>query len=351
MNLHRRCHHHRRHHRRRRHLIIIVVIVVALIIIVIIVTVIIVVVVTTSLSSSSLSSSTADGCYFPGNATEDPPLAGRRRRPTSSPLLEDERDPADPCFVTGHLDLSKNWYGYLAVMNMQSVGGKLFYRFVYPENACCVKILLYLQEQMDKLRANMNCLQFTSVSFNALVLGAASQYILHGFWESNSRNCDKQAVLDAMSPQVITLSPSIPSSGCSVNRSVIGGVRMIECSSGRMLQSARARHWYVAAVSCGSPTGLNLRYSMLIYGHVGRCPKDYSAPAVAVVARPSSWALIVNRASAFSSYFRENTPGSPYLADTNQSEIMQMRWLKIYVAIVTCRPLLAPPQCHEDAFE
>jgi len=92
------------------------------------------------------------------NSTEETPVLGRSR-PAPPPLSEDERDPSDPCFVTGHLDLSKNWYGYLAIMNMQSVGGKLFYRFIYPEHSCCIKILLYLQEQMDRLRANMNCLQ------------------------------------------------------------------------------------------------------------------------------------------------------------------------------------------------
>ena len=94
--------------------------------------------------------STANGCDFPTNVTEDP----------APPLSPDyERDPADPCFVTGHLELSRNWYGYMAIINMQSIGGKLFYRFVYPEHTCCIKILLYLQEQMDRLRANMNCLQ------------------------------------------------------------------------------------------------------------------------------------------------------------------------------------------------
>ena len=156
-------------------------------------------------------------------------------------LEEDEADSA-PCVVTGHLAQSVNWFGYLAKFQLRTPGGRIYYRFVYPEDRCCIKIIFYLEEQVLGLRARMNCLQ-------------------------------KQAMVDPGSRQVILLSPTDTTAGCVSNKTD-NGVRVIECTSGRVLKSNEDRTWYIAASSCGSPTGLNIRYSFVAYGHKGKCPEQ-----------------------------------------------------------------------------
>ena len=114
---------------------------------------------------------------------------------------------------------------------------------MYPEHKCCVKIILYLEEQVASLRARMNCLQ-------------------------------KQSIVDPTSPQVITLTPSVDASGCTSNRTDENGHRLIECNSGRILRSDIDRSWYIGASSCGSPSGLDLHYSIILYGYKGECPES-----------------------------------------------------------------------------
>lgn len=79
-------------------------------------------------------------------------------------------------------------------------------------------------------------------------------------------------MVDPRSRQVILLSPTDSSSGCVSNKTE-NGIRVIECTSGRVLRSNEDRSWYIAASSCGSPTGLDLQYSFVAYGHVGDCPE------------------------------------------------------------------------------
>ena len=162
-------------------------------------------------------------------------------------MREEAEGSNEPCVINGHLMKSANWYGYLATLRLRASGGRFYYRFIYPEDRCCTKILLYLEEQVLGLRARMNCLQ-------------------------------KQSLVDPSSRQVITLSPSVRSSGCLGNRTQ-NGVRVIECTSGRILKSAEDRVWYIAASSCGSPTGLDLRYSFVVYGYLGSCPESTTGGA------------------------------------------------------------------------
>ena len=85
-----------------------------------------------------------------------------------------------------------------------------------------------------------------------------------------------QSVLDPTSPQMITLSPNSPSSGCKVNVTN-SGERIIDCFSGRILSSDIERNWYIAVSSCGSPDGMQFSYSMYVYGWVAMesLPGDY----------------------------------------------------------------------------
>ena len=168
-------------------------------------------------------------------------------------LLEEDQDEVDsePCIMTGHLAKSVNWFGYLATFKFRASGGRVYYRFVYPEDRCCIKIIFYLEEQVLGLRARMNCLQ-------------------------------KQSMVDPGSRQVILLSPSDTSAGCVSNKTD-NGVRVIECTSGRVLKSNEDRAWYIAASSCGSPTGLDLQYSFVAYGHKGKCPEPTTTSGTAAL--------------------------------------------------------------------
>ena len=130
-------------------------------------------------------------------------------------------------------------YGYIGEFRLRAKGAKLYYTMDYPEEKCCIKILLYLEEQIGYLRAHMNCIQ-------------------------------KESVVDPLGPQVITLSPSHPSSGCSSNISHTGERRIV-CTGGRLLRSDIERTWYIAASSCGSPRGLQLDFSLVVYGYKGEC--------------------------------------------------------------------------------
>ncbi|CAD5118603.1 unnamed protein product [Dimorphilus gyrociliatus] len=121
--------------------------------------------------------------------------------------------------------------------------GILQYQISYAKKDCCIKLLLYLHDDVDKMRAHMNCLQ-------------------------------KLGVLDPRSNQVITLSPTTESSGCTSNETVRNGREMIDCKSGRKLSSALTLRWSIAVSSCGLPKGLDISYRIIIHGYVGTCPTN-----------------------------------------------------------------------------
>lgn len=123
--------------------------------------------------------------------------------------------------------------------------GILQYQISYARRDCCIKLLLYLHDDVDKMRAHMNCLQ-------------------------------KLGVLDPRGDQVITLSPTEENSGCTSNETVRHGEEMIDCRSGRKLSSALTLHWSIAVSSCGKPKGLDISYRIMIHGYVGTCPTKFS---------------------------------------------------------------------------
>jgi hypothetical protein len=177
----------------------------------------------------------------------------------------DKHLPSEPCVVSGRLRYSKNWYGYLATFRLRADSARLYYKFEYPEEKCCVKLLLYLQEQKNLLRRRMNCLQKESV------VGAGNQVIL--------------------------LSPAHKDAGCSSNSTADDEERMITCSSGRELRSKTERDWFLAASSCGSPTGLHLNFIFQVYGQVGECPSGDRSGGTGVIA--ANIYLVLSALAAF----------------------------------------------------
>lgn len=155
------------------------------------------------------------------------------------------------CVIQDHVFLKHNWYGYLAILKLVPDGGKVYFKFSYPQERCCLKMLIYLTEQVDHLRKPMNCLQ-------------------------------KQAVLDPKSSQVITLSPSSKHSGCKTVTNEEGEL-MLECRSGRILRSNKVREWYIAVSNCGSPSGLDFHYSLIVFGNLGECPESKTDCASTVI--------------------------------------------------------------------
>ncbi|ELU03865.1 hypothetical protein CAPTEDRAFT_209560 [Capitella teleta] len=172
----------------------------------------------------------ATKCTFTVNRTEEGATEeGEDRSPVHS---------SKSCLIKGRLHYSKNWYGYLATFRLRAENAILYYKFEYPEENCCVKMLLYLQEQKNMLRHRMNCQQ-------------------------------KEAIAGT-GAQVILLSPAHQESGCRSNSS--SDSHEIQCSSGRELRSNVVRDWFIAVSSCGSPIGLRLKYAFQAYGHIGPCP-------------------------------------------------------------------------------
>jgi hypothetical protein len=197
--------------------------------------------------------------------------------------------PEDPCVVAGRVEATNNWFGYLGIFRLRrsssttnfgvssavstpSTPARLYFRIVYPivngGKNVPVSLLFYLGEQVRSLNVRMNCFQ-------------------------------RLQLVDQRGPQVIRLDPSIAQSGC-INRTrtatdFVGGGRVrggrsgsgtagdgaewttvVDCRGGRLLRSNVERQWNVAVSSCGSPRGLVLSYTLVVYGHVGRCPSNPS---------------------------------------------------------------------------
>ena len=186
-------------------------------------------------------------------------------------ISEDDLPPPEvdvqTCVIQGQLKYSQNWYGYLAIIKTIPEGGKFYFKFTYPQHMCCMKLLIYLTEDVDILRARMTCMQ-------------------------------KQATIHPQSDQFITLSPTSKHSGCTTLVSA-EGKQLLECRSGRLLKSKDVREWYIAVSNCGSPTGLDFEYSLVVFGHVGKCPESttdskamglqYSCLLLIVLLNVSKW--------------------------------------------------------------
>ena len=165
----------------------------------------------------------------------------------------------EPCIIQGHLSVKKNWYGYLSWIVFDRIKGKFLYEFSYPESRCCINVLLYLEEQVDLLRAFMYCEQM-------------------------------QEFANKQTNQMIELTPDAPWAGCKNTSD------LIQCSGGRMLRSDINRKWYIAAANCNSPNGLELDYKLHIYGYHGACP---SSPTGAARTVALSYTLILLHVCVF----------------------------------------------------
>lgn len=188
-----------------------------------------------------------------------------RAKPVSNSIDVIPEQPEEACVVSGRVDITRNWFGYLGVFDLRKSDStsatltspaRLYYRVVYPSGRVPVSLLFYLSDQVRALNVRMNCNQ-------------------------------RVQVIDQRGPQIIRLDPASPHSGCvSRSRSPDDEIShvdqhtspgadssaMIDCRGGRVLRSNIDRQWNIAVSSCGAPRGLTLAYTLAVYGHKGRCP-------------------------------------------------------------------------------
>ena len=145
-----------------------------------------------------------------------------------------------PCLYEGHLHDSSTWYGYLLNLTMASTG-RMSFEFSYPLDMCCQNVLFYHEDQMSIIKSRMNC------------------------WQ-------KESLLLPEQDQMLRLTPRFAWSGCHITHP--NGLDVMECQGGRSFASrvdGRSTSWYLAVSNCPSLKGLDLRYRIIVYGHIGDC--------------------------------------------------------------------------------
>ena len=81
----------------------------------------------------------------------------------NSVILERNSDEA-PCISQGYFKEPINWHGYLIKATLPPRNAMIYYHITYPEEKCCIKLLLYKHKQVLDLRAKtMSCLQRQAV--------------------------------------------------------------------------------------------------------------------------------------------------------------------------------------------
>jgi hypothetical protein len=175
-----------------------------------------------------------------------------------------------PCVFEGHLRTDKNWFGYLANISVVTTA-RMTFEFQYAADRCCQNVLFYTEDQTSIISARMNC------------------------WQ-------KEYLLRPEDDQILRLTPRFSWSGCHMTHP--GGLPTYQCEGGRsftveqqqqqfqpMLShgsqshllpsvpalSSRPSTWYVAASNCAALNGLDLRYRLVVYGHVGDCTATAAA--------------------------------------------------------------------------
>ena len=154
----------------------------------------------------------------------------------------------------------QNWHGYLANITILTTG-RLTFEFAYPADRCCQNILFYSENQAAIINARMNC------------------------WQ-------KEYLLRPEEDQILRLTPRFAWSGCNMVHP--NGVATFVCEGGRSFTvdhpppPGPGEHfvaavaaaatipgpstWYIAVSNCATLQGLDLKYRLAMYGHIGDCP-------------------------------------------------------------------------------
>ena len=157
-----------------------------------------------------------------------------------------------PCVYEGSIHTDETWFGYLANITIMTTG-RMRFQFSYPADMCCQNILFYLEDQMSVINARMNC------------------------WQ-------KVALLRPEDDQILRLTPRFSWSGCHMISP--NGVGIFTCQGGRSFAAStmgeRPTTWYISVSNCGSLSGLELQYKIIIDGHIGDCRNGVVSTTTAV---------------------------------------------------------------------
>jgi hypothetical protein len=165
----------------------------------------------------------------------------------------------------GHVQTTRDWYGYLANVSVM-LTGRMTFEFSYPADKCCLSVLFYLEDQMGVINARTNC------------------------WQ-------KEAVLSAENDQILRLTPRFSWSGCHMDYP--RGLPTYVCQGGRSFtagpngQSDRPTTWYLAVSNCATLMGIDLHYKLKVYGQLGECKSGHRYDPMSSIdnsddARPSA---------------------------------------------------------------
>ena len=147
-----------------------------------------------------------------------------------------------PCLYEGKLRTEKSWHGYLANITVITTGS-MQYEFSYPADKCCQNILFYTEDQMSIISARMNC------------------------WQ-------KEYLLRPEEDQILRLTPRFAWSGCRMTHP--NSIATYVCAGGRSFTPLTMENepttWHVAVSNCAALQGLELKYKLEVYGHIGDCP-------------------------------------------------------------------------------
>ena len=151
---------------------------------------------------------------------------------------------SQPCVFTGKILSKDSWFGFLANVTFAQ-SGRLIYRFVYPADTCCAKVLFYDQDQVAKIHDRMNCFQ-------------------------------KVSILRDDSDFVLQLTPRFTWSGCHMIHKK--GVSYYECEGGRSFIANEAiskSSWFIAISNCAAIHGIDIDFHLEVLGGVKECHGRY----------------------------------------------------------------------------
>ena len=137
------------------------------------------------------------------------------------------------CVIEGNLNTSSNWYGYLANLTLMAEGGFNF-KFTYPYSRQVQNVILYNEDDVNKLKAAQSC------------------------WQ-------KEGVIRSrrVPDQILDLSYRSSWNGCVTRNSSQG--KVLTCEGKRRYNEPRKI--FIAVNNCRSRTGLVLRYRFEVAGY------------------------------------------------------------------------------------
>lgn len=151
---------------------------------------------------------------------------------------QDSKESNNLCVMEGKVNVSENWYGFLANVSLVAGGGFRF-AFSYPLSQGLLSVVLYNDEDIEKLVAtDLSCWQMQGV----IAIGHIEDQTIH-------------------------LGSRYYWNGCVALSSNIGEPYM-ECNGERTYETAR--NIYFAVMNCRSIIGLYLEYRLEFFGYQGR---------------------------------------------------------------------------------